>query len=142
MGPISTGLGEIFMYTVDAAPDARKADGTPWTATDLRTLQDWVIRPQMRNTPGLTEVNTLGGHARQIHITPDPSMLIALGFTLQDIVDAVAINNQNMGAGYIERNGQQYLVRIPGQVGVWTRFAILSSIAVTACRSAWATSPR
>ncbi len=117
MGPISTGLGEIFMYTVDAAPEARKPDGTPWTATDLRTLQDWVIRPQMRNTPGVTEVNTIGGYERQIHITPDPSKLVALGFTLQDIVDAVAANNQNMGAGYIERNGQQYLVRVPGQVG-------------------------
>ncbi|WP_027079902.1 efflux RND transporter permease subunit [Luteimonas mephitis] len=117
MGPISTGLGEIFMYTVDAAPEARKPDGTPWTATDLRTLQDWVIRPQMRNTPGVTEVNTMGGYERQIHITPDPSKLVALGFTLQDIVDAVAANNQNMGAGYIERNGQQYLVRVPGQVG-------------------------
>lgn len=117
MGPISTGLGEIFMYTVDAAPGATKDDGTPWTATDLRTLQDWVIRPQMRNTPGVTEVNTMGGFERQIHITPDPSKLVALGFTLQDIVDAVAANNQNMGAGYIERNGQQYLVRVPGQVG-------------------------
>ncbi|MDX1549285.1 MAG: CusA/CzcA family heavy metal efflux RND transporter, partial [Lysobacter spongiicola] len=117
MGPISTGLGEIFMYTVDADPDARKPDGTRWSATDLRTLQDWVIRPQMRNTPGATEVNTLGGFERQIHITPDPSKLVALGFTLQDIVDAVAANNQNMGAGYIERNGQQYLVRVPGQVG-------------------------
>ena len=117
MGPISTGLGEIFMYTIDAAPEAVKPDGTPWTATDLRTLQDWVIRPQMRNTPGVTEVNTIGGFERQIHITPDPSKLVALGFTLQDIVDAVAANNQNMGAGYIERNGQQYLVRVPGQVG-------------------------
>ncbi|MBD7987610.1 CusA/CzcA family heavy metal efflux RND transporter [Luteimonas sp. MJ174] len=117
MGPISTGLGEIFMYTIDAAPEAVKPDGTPWTATDLRTLQDWVIRPQMRNTPGVTEVNTMGGFERQIHITPDPSRLVALGFTLHDIVDAVAANNQNMGAGYIERNGQQYLVRVPGQVG-------------------------
>ena len=117
MGPISTGLGEIFMYTIAAAPEAVKPDGTPWTATDLRTLQDWVIRPQMRNTPGVTEVNTMGGFERQIHITPDPSRLVALGFTLQDIVDAVAANNQNMGAGYIERNGQQYLVRVPGQVG-------------------------
>ncbi|HEY9219018.1 MAG TPA: efflux RND transporter permease subunit, partial [Phenylobacterium sp.] len=90
MGPISTGLGEIFLYTVDAAPDAVKPDGTPWTATDLRTLQDWVIRPQMRNTPGVTEVNTIGGFERQVHITPDPSKLVALGFTLQDIVDAVA----------------------------------------------------
>ena len=81
MGPITTGMGEIFMYTVDAKPDARKKDGTPWTATDLRTLQDWVVRPQLRNTPGVTEVNTIGGFARQIHITPDPAKLVALGFT-------------------------------------------------------------
>ncbi len=116
MGPIATGMGEIFMYTVDAKPEARKQDGTPWTATDLRTLQDWVVRPQLRNTPGVTEVNTIGGFARQIHITPDPAKLVALGFTLHDVVAAVAANNQNIGAGYIERNGQQFLVRAPGQV--------------------------
>ncbi|PZQ09539.1 MAG: CusA/CzcA family heavy metal efflux RND transporter [Rhodanobacter denitrificans] len=116
LGPIATGLGEIFMYTVEAAPDARKPDGTPWTATDLRTLQDWVIRPQLRNTPGVTEVNTIGGFARQIHITPEPSKLVALGFTLHDVVSAIAANNQNVGAGYIERNGQQFLVRLPGQI--------------------------
>jgi len=116
MGPIATGMGEIFMYTVDAEPDARKKDGTPWTATDLRTLQDWVVRPQLRNTPGVTEVNTIGGFARQIHITPEPAKLVALGFTLHDVVAAVAANNRNVGAGYIERNGQQFLVRAPGQV--------------------------
>ena len=116
MGPVATGMGEIFMYTVDADPTARKRDGTPYTATDLRTLQDWVVRPQMRNTPGVTEVNTIGGFERQIHITPDPAKLVALGFTLHDVVTAIAANNQNVGAGYIERNGQQFLVRVPGQV--------------------------
>jgi len=116
LGPIATGLGEIFMYTVEAEPDARKKDGTLWTPTDLRTLQDWVVRPQLRNTPGITEVNTIGGYARQIHITPDPAQLVALGFSLHDVVTAVAANNQNIGAGYIERNGQQFLVRVPGQV--------------------------
>ncbi|WP_342316754.1 CusA/CzcA family heavy metal efflux RND transporter [Lysobacter sp. FW306-1B-D06B] len=116
LGPISTGLGEIFMYTVEADPAARKRDGTPWTATDLRTLQDWVVRPQLRNTPGVTEVNTIGGYARQIHITPDPARLVALGFSLRDVVAALAANNRNVGAGYIERNGQQFLVRVPGQV--------------------------
>ncbi|WP_281782163.1 efflux RND transporter permease subunit [Lysobacter auxotrophicus] len=116
MGPIATGLGEIFMYTVEADPAARKPDGAPWTATDLRTLQDWVVRPQLRNTPGVTEVNTIGGYARQIHITPDPARLVALGFGLRDVVAAVASNNRNVGAGYIERNGQQFLVRVPGQV--------------------------
>lgn len=116
MGPIATGMGEIFMYTVDADPKARKKDGTPYNATDLRTLQDWVVRPQMRNTRGVTEVNTIGGFERQIHITPDPAKLVALGFTLHDVVAAIAANNQNVGAGYIERNGQQFLVRVPGQV--------------------------
>ncbi len=116
MGPISTGLGEIFMYTVEAEPKARKADGSGYTATDLRTLQDWVLRPQLRNTPGVTEVNTIGGFERQIHITPDPAQLVALGFTMRDIVQALARNNQNVGAGYIERNGEQFLVRVPGQV--------------------------
>ncbi len=117
MGPIATGMGEIFMYTVEAAADARKPDGSAYTPTDLRTLQDWVIRPQLRNVPGVTEVNTIGGYERQLHITPDPARLRALGFTLQDVVQAVADNNRNVGAGYIERNGQQLLVRVPGQVG-------------------------
>lgn len=117
MGPIATGMGEIFMYTVDADPGARKPDGSAYTPTDLRTLQDWVIRPQLRNVPGVTEVNTIGGYARQIHVTPDPARLRALGFTLQDVVAAVAANNRNVGAGYIERNGEQLLVRVPGQVG-------------------------
>jgi len=116
MGPIATGMGEIFMYTVQADAQARKDDGTPYTATDLRTLQDWVVRPQLRNVPGVTEVNTIGGFARQVHITPDPARLVALGFTLHDVVQAVARNNRNVGAGYIERNGQQFLVRAPGQV--------------------------
>ncbi|MDR6992233.1 CusA/CzcA family heavy metal efflux RND transporter [Luteimonas sp. 3794] len=116
LGPVATGLGEIFMYTVEAAPDARKPDGTPYTATDLRTLQDWVVRPQMRNVRGVTEVDTIGGFARQVHITPDPALLVALDFTFEDVVTAVANNNRNVGAGYIERNGQQLLVRVPGQV--------------------------
>ncbi|VXB19074.1 Cation efflux system protein CzcA [Luteimonas sp. 9C] len=116
LGPAATGLGEIFMYTVEADADARKADGTAYTATDLRTLQDWVLRPQLRNVPGVTEVNTVGGFARQIHITPEPALLVALDFKFEDVVTAVANNNRNVGAGYIERNGQQLLVRVPGQV--------------------------
>jgi cobalt-zinc-cadmium resistance protein CzcA len=116
LGPVATGLGEIYMYTVDARPDAKRPDGAAWTPTDLRTIQDWVVRPQLRNTKGVTEVNTIGGFARQIHITPDPAKLVAYGFTLQDVVAAISTNNQNLGAGYIERNGQQYLVRVPGQV--------------------------
>ena len=115
MGPVATGLGEIFMYTLEATPQARKPDGSAWTPTDLRTLQEWVVRPQLRHVPGVTEINSIGGYTRQIHITPNPSRLLAYGFTLRDLVEAVSRNNQNIGAGYIERNGQQYLVRVPGQ---------------------------
>ncbi|MFO7324523.1 MAG: CusA/CzcA family heavy metal efflux RND transporter [Pseudomonadota bacterium] len=112
LGPVSTGLGEIFMYTVEAEPGFQEQ----WTSTSLRTLQDWVIRPQLRNLPGVTEVNTSGGHVRQVHVTPDPARLVAHGITLRDIAAAVERNNASVGAGYIERSGQQYLVRVPGQV--------------------------
>ncbi len=116
LGPIATGLGEIFMYTVESEPGALMDDGRPWTPTELRTLQDWVVRPQLRNLKGVTEVNTIGGHVRQIHITPDPARLVAFGLTLRDVMDAVARGNANVGAGYIERAGEQYLIRSPGQV--------------------------
>ncbi|RUL89493.1 efflux RND transporter permease subunit [Tautonia sociabilis] len=116
MGPIATGLGEIFMYTVDADPDARRPDGSTWTATDLRELQDWVVRPQLRNLKGVTEINTIGGYSKQFHITPYPVRLLAYNLTLDDITAALARNNSNTGAGYIERNGEQYLIRVPGQV--------------------------
>ena len=115
LGPISTGLGEIFMYTVEAKPGARRPDGKAYSPEDLRTLQDWVIRPQLRNTPGVTEVNTIGGFERQYHVTPLPERLSAYGLTMADVTDALAKNNSNVGAGYIERYGEQYLVRVPGQ---------------------------
>mgnify|MGYP003649330462 CR=1 FL=1 len=113
LGPIATGLGEIFMYTVVAEQGARRPDGELYTAEDLRTLQDWVIRPQLRNTPGVTEVNTIGGYERQYHVTPYPDRLAAYGVTLAEGVEAR--NNANVGAGYVERYGEQYLVRVAGQ---------------------------
>jgi cobalt-zinc-cadmium resistance protein CzcA len=117
MGPISTGLGEIFMYTVEpAGPDVRKPDGTPYTPMDLRELQDWVVRPQLRNLKGVTEVNTIGGFTRQFHVMPDPDRLLAHHLTFHDVMVALERNNANVGAGYIERFGEQYLVRVPGQV--------------------------
>jgi cobalt-zinc-cadmium resistance protein CzcA len=116
LGPVATGLGEIFMYTVDAEPGATDADGNPWTPTSLRTLQDWVVRPQLRNLEGVTEVNTIGGFVRQFHITPDPAKLLAYDLDFRDLLDAVARNNDNVGAGYIERSGEQVLIRVPGQV--------------------------
>ena len=115
MGPIATGLGEIFMYTLEAHPEARKPDGTAYTSEDLRTLQDWVIRPQLRNTPGVTEVNSIGGFVRQYHVTPYPDRLSAYGLTMAEIVSALEKNNANVGAGYVERYGEQYLIRVPGQ---------------------------
>ena len=117
MGPISTGLGEIFMFTVEPeTATTRKPDGSAYTSTDLRELQDWVVRPQLRNLKGVTEVNTIGGFVKQFHVTPHPDRLIAHGLTLRDVMDTLARNNANVGAGYIERAGEQYLIRVPGQV--------------------------
>jgi len=116
MGPISTGLGEIFMYAIEPKPGARKPDGSEWTATDLRTLSDWVVRPQMRTIPGVAEVNTVGGYTRQYHVTPNTAQLAALQLSLNDVVAALESNNSNRGAGYVERAGEQILIRVPGQV--------------------------
>lgn len=116
MGPISTGLGEIFFWTVEAEEGALKEDGTPYTPTDLRVIQDWVIAPQLRNVPGVAEINTIGGFAKVYQIAPDPKRLAAYNLSLTDLMTALERNNANVGAGYIERNGQQLLIRAPGQV--------------------------
>jgi cobalt-zinc-cadmium resistance protein CzcA len=116
MGPAATGLGEIFMYVVEAKPGARKSDGTPYDATDLRTIQDWIIRPQLRQVPGVSEVDGIGGYTKQFHVLPDPARLLSFGLTLEDLEQALAANNGNVGAGYIETNGEQKLVRVPGQL--------------------------
>lgn len=116
MGPVATGLGEIFHYAVHADEDARQPNGEKYDATALRTLQDWVIRPQLRLVPGVTEINTIGGFEKEFHITPDPSQLLAFDLSFDDLVEAIEKNNANVGAGYIEKNGEQYLIRAPGQV--------------------------
>ncbi|MEE8342676.1 MAG: CusA/CzcA family heavy metal efflux RND transporter [Gammaproteobacteria bacterium] len=110
MGPIATGLGEIFMYTVSSAA------GTAHDPMALRTVQDWIIRPQLRQTPGVVDVNTIGGYTKQFHVLPYPDKLLAYDLTLTDVMAALARNNSNTGAGYIERYGAQYLIRSPGQV--------------------------
>ncbi|MGS1016123.1 efflux RND transporter permease subunit [Allosphingosinicella humi] len=115
MGPIATGLGEIFMYTVEPKPGARKPDGSAWTPQDLRTLHDWVVRPQLRNVPGVTEVNSVGGYRKEYHVTPYPERLAAYGLRIDDVTRAIERNNSNVGAGYVERYGSQYLIRVPGQ---------------------------
>ena len=116
MGPISTGLGEIFLWTVEAKEGALKDDGTAYTPTDLRVIQDWIIKPQLRNVPGVAEINTIGGFAKEYQIAPDPKRLAAYKLTLTDLVTALERNNANVGAGYIERSGEQLLIRAPGQV--------------------------
>ncbi|CAK9887820.1 MULTISPECIES: CusA/CzcA family heavy metal efflux RND transporter [Pseudomonas] len=116
MGPISTGLGEIFLWTVEAADDARKADGSAYTPTDLREIQDWIIKPQLRNVRGVAEINTIGGFAKEYQIAPDPKRLASYKLTLSDLLTALERNNANVGAGYIERRGEQLLIRAPGQL--------------------------
>jgi len=114
MGPITTGLGEIFMYTVE---NELSYKGRRYNPTELRTAQDWIVKPQLRTVPGVVEVNSIGGFEKQYHVTPKLSRLLALGLTLNDIVSVIESNNSNAGAGYLERNGEQYLIRITGQVG-------------------------
>ncbi|MBA3624548.1 MAG: CusA/CzcA family heavy metal efflux RND transporter, partial [Methylibium sp.] len=116
MGPISTGLGEIYMWTVEAEPDARKPDGTAYTPTDLREVQDWIIKPQLRTVPGVTEINSIGGYRKEFQVAPLPGKLVAYGLSLGDLVAALERNNANVGAGYIEKSGEQNLIRVPGQV--------------------------
>ncbi len=111
MGPISTGLGEIYMYAVEAK------DGATLDPAQLRTVQDWIIKPQLRTVPGVVEVNSIGGFERQFHVLPEPARLMAYRLSFRDVMTALAANNANVGAGYIERNGEQYLVRTPGHVG-------------------------
>ena len=116
MGPIATGLGEILMYTVEALPGATQADGNPLDATALREIQDWIIKPQLAQVPGVIEINTIGGYDKQYHVTPSPQKLLQFGVTMDELLEALEANNVNRGAGYIERNGQQLLVRSPGQL--------------------------
>ncbi len=115
LGPIATGLGEIFMFTVDAQPGAVHEDGTPVTPTDLRTVHDWIIRPQLLRVPGVVEVNPIGGFRKEIQVAPDPAKLLARGVTHADLVAAIEAGNENRGAGYIEHNGAQWLLRVPGR---------------------------
>lgn len=114
MGPISTGLGEIYMWSVEAT--GLKPDGSEYSPQDLRTVQDWVIRPQLRTVSGVTEVNSIGAYEEQFHVTPDPAKLMAFGLSFRDIMQAIAENNANAGGGYIEHAGEAYLVRATGLI--------------------------
>ena len=116
MGPIASGLGEIFLWTVEAEPGAKTPDDLAYSGMDLRTIQDWIVRPQLKTVEGVADVNTIGGYTKEFHVTPYPEKLLAYGLSFRDVLEALARNNSNVGAGYIERSGEQYLIRVPGQV--------------------------
>jgi len=115
MGPITTGLGEIFMFTVESKTGAKTPTGEAYTPMDLRTINDWIIRPQLRTVPGVVEVNTIGGYEKQFQVLPRTKDLFAYNISLEELTEALNKNNSNVGAGYVEKNGEQYLIRIPGQ---------------------------
>jgi cobalt-zinc-cadmium resistance protein CzcA len=138
LGPVATGLGEIYMWTVAYRPakDRMAQDGEPgWQgdgayltpegqrltselerAAYLRTVQDWIIRPQLKSVPGVAGVDSMGGYVKQYHVQPDPSKLIALGLSFGDIGRAIEANNLSRGATTIEQNGEGYVVRATGRV--------------------------
>ena len=138
MGPISTGLGEIYMWTVHYVRPAKEAvkDGRPGFQSDgsyltpegqrlrpgfeqaayLRTVQDWIIGPQLKTVAGVAGVDVIGGFEKQYHVQPDPAKLIGLGLSFKDLAEAIEQNNQNRGAGYLERNGEGYVVRSAGRI--------------------------
>jgi len=115
LGPIATGLGEIFMFTVDAEPGAKNSDGSLITPMDLRSVHDWIIRPQLMRVSGVAEINPIGGFKKEILVAPEPSKLLAHGIGYIDVLKAIQDNNNNRGAGFIEHNGAQWLMRVPGQ---------------------------
>lgn len=127
LGPIATGLGEIFMFTVDSEPSALNPNGSPVTPTDLRSVHDWIIRPQLLRVPGVVEVNPIGGYKREIEVAFKPARLLAFEVTLNDLTRAIEHNNQNRGIGFIEQNGAQWLMRVPGQA---EDFETLSQIVI------------
>jgi heavy metal efflux system protein len=108
MGPISTGLGEIYQYELKAVPGP---EGKQYDATDLRTIQDWSVRRQLLSVPGVTEVNSFGGLEKQYQVRLDPTKLQSYGLSLRDVLEAVARNNANVGGAYIEHGAEQYLLR-------------------------------
>ena len=114
MSPVSTGLGEIYQWVLKADPNAKKPDGTAYTPMDLREIQDWIVRPQLQRVKGVAEVNTIGGFEKTYVVSPDLNRMQQLNISLEQLQQALAQNNENRGAGYIEDNGQQLTVRVPG----------------------------
>ncbi|GAI34706.1 unnamed protein product, partial [marine sediment metagenome] len=140
MGPVSTGLGEVFHYSVEYAhPDGKGAtvkDGQPGWQSDgsfltdrgerladrvsklayLRTVQDWIVRPQLRTTPGVADVDSLGGYVKEFVVEPDTAKLAAYGISYADLSKALEDANLSVGANYIRRSGESYLVRADARI--------------------------
>ncbi|MGE3537797.1 MAG: efflux RND transporter permease subunit [Candidatus Tectimicrobiota bacterium] len=138
MGPISTGLGEVYMWTVKYAtpqtmtrtdgtagwqsdgtyvtPEGQRLTNTLERTTYLRTVQDWIISPQLKNVEGVAGIDAIGGFVKQYHVQPDPMQLVAYGLTFQEIIEALERNNVSTGAGYIEHKGESYIVRADGRI--------------------------
>jgi cobalt-zinc-cadmium resistance protein CzcA len=125
MGPISTGLGEIYMWTVAFSPSGAGVYVTPEgtrletdveRAAYLRTVQDWIVRPQVKSVPGVAGVDAIGGYTKQYQVQPDPAKLIALGLSFADLAKAIEANNVSRGASVIERNGEGIAVRTGGRL--------------------------
>ncbi|MBF7682436.1 CusA/CzcA family heavy metal efflux RND transporter [Acinetobacter sp. B5B] len=113
MSPISTGLGEIYQWVVRAEPNAKKPDGQAYTPLDLREIQDWIVRPQLQRVAGVAEVNSIGGYNKTYIVTPNLQRLQQLNVSLETLLQALEVSNENRGAGFIEQNGQQLTVRVP-----------------------------
>lgn len=123
LGPIATGLGEIFHYTV--RPEKGYEDR--YSLTQLRTIQDWIVRKQLAGTPGVAEVSGWGGYVKQYEVAVDTEQLNANGLTISDLFDALQRNNANTGGSYIEQNSNQYYIR---GLGVVKSFDDIANITV------------
>src|SRR5512136_3080372 len=121
LGPIATGLGEVFHYKV-------RSDNTNRTLTELREWQDWVIKPQLRKVAGVAEINTWGGFEKQYHVVAEPERLVKYGLTLEQLFEALEANNQNVGGGQVVRNGEALLVQ---GLGLTTDTEQIGNIVIT-----------
>ena len=110
LGPISTGLGEIYQYTLERPQEAVLKDKTE-DLTELRTMQDWIVRPILKAIPGVADVNSFGGHVKQYQVIIDPERLAKYDLTLREVFEAIAANNSNAGGNILEHSAEQYLVR-------------------------------
>ncbi|MCS6766472.1 MAG: CusA/CzcA family heavy metal efflux RND transporter, partial [Candidatus Protistobacter heckmanni] len=115
LGPVSTGLGEVYQYTLETDADGKRAL-TEQELTERRIVQDWVVRPMLRSISGVAEVNSMGGYERQFQVQVDPDQLRAYRLGLQDVYQAIARNNANAGGGVLPQKAEQYLIRGVGLI--------------------------